>query len=233
MPRRFGRIRFTLYEVVGLLVIAAISLAIGTSFLHDSLAVSLGIIGASLFNGVLCYLAGIGIGRLSASHLEDTSPPLLRFSIRDMLWLTMVVGVFVAWRLGNNNWERERALQQQRQREDQVEFSSMIRKLQLFEQSQTTRRWNLTHRSNLPSWVPLTDEQIQQIDASLVKFDWIYNPEAEQSESVPPHSPLTRFPVEWEDVILLIPDLSMNEMLAYKDYQRKKWLREKAQQQSK
>ena len=65
VPRRIARLRFTFYELVGLISIAAISLAIGTSFLHDSLAVSLGIIGASLFNAIACYTVGIGIGRCS------------------------------------------------------------------------------------------------------------------------------------------------------------------------
>src|SRR5262245_3354440 len=221
IPRRVARLKFTLYELIGLLTIAAISLAIGLSFLHDSLAVSLGIIGASLFNGIACYIVGVAIGRCSGRHLTDDRP-VLRFTIRDVLWLTAVVAVLVAWRVGYNNWERERAIVQQ----GQVDFRSILGKLDNFQRSRITRAWNLTHLSSAPtSRSPMTDEQAKEIDQRLRQVNVMYNPEGDQFETADMHRSVGRQQVEWEDVIVYLPDLSVNEMIQYKAGKQDAWRR--------
>jgi len=211
IPRRIARLRFTLYELFGLMTIAAISLAIGLSFLHDSLAVSLGIIGASLFNGIACYIVGIGIGRCSARHLPDDDRPISRFTIRDMLWLTAVVAVLVAWRVGYNNWERERAIQ----RQSQVELGSISGKLEAFGRSRAVRASNLAHLPSTPD-SPMTDERVKEIDERLTEVNLTYNPESDQFQTADMFASRGRSQVEWEDVVVYLPDLSVNEMMRYK-----------------
>jgi hypothetical protein len=230
IPRRLARLQFTFYEVVGLLTVAAISLAIGTSFLHDSLAVSLGIIGASLFNGILCYLVGNGIGRFSGRRLDGNDRPISRFTIRDMLWLTAVVAVLVAWRVGHNNWERDGAIL----RQIRSEFTPISHKLQSLEQSRAWRAESLTHLSSkLHSRPPMTDEQVKEIDEHLAQRNWIYNPEAEQFEIAPSDFPrIGAVTIDWEEVVIDMPDLSLNEIMAYKERKRREWLQQQGKERS-
>jgi hypothetical protein len=230
VPRPVAGLQFTLYELVGLIMVAAISLAIGLSFLHDILAVSLGIIGASLFNGIACYIVGVGIGRFSGRHLNAEQHPVVRFTIRDMLWLTAVVALLVAWRVGHGNWKQDQAML----RQVRGEFLPIEGKLRRLEQSRTYRAEELTRlQSELSTRSPITDERVKQIEENLAQHNRTYNAAAEQFETVtspfivtPPHV------FDWEDIIIAMPDLSVNEMLAYKQHKRVQWLREQEKQRS-
>jgi hypothetical protein len=217
VPRRFARLRFTFYEAAGLLMIAGMSLAIGLSFLHDSLAVSLGIIGASLFNGLLCYLVGIGIGRFGAKRLDAASNSLPRFTIRDMLWLTALVAVLVAWRVAHHNWQSEQSFL----RHNQAEFDTIQRKLTNHESRDRHRAeyvQGLMSEPN-PRW-PLAAEQMQRIDEELRRNEWTYNPETDQFGLFFAPGPST---LELPDLTIWMPDVSLNEIVAYRQYKRQHW----------
>jgi hypothetical protein len=223
LPRRIARLHFTLYELAGLVVIAAISLAIGASFLHDSLAVSLGIIGASIFNGIACYIIGVGFGRQGARRLDSNDRPVFRFTIRDMLWLTVVVAVLVAWRVGHSNWQRERAIHQQ----DQAEFLSTNRKLASLEGLLYYRARNFAYRSSQPNpRSPLTHDRVIEIDNLLKEKEWAYNQTEKQFQATGPYGGIAT--LEWEDIVIGLPDLSLNEILAYQERKQQDHLREQA-----
>jgi hypothetical protein len=159
--------------------------------------------------------------------LKDADP-LLRFTIRDVLWLTAVVAVLVAWRVGHNNSKQERALLRQLQ----GEITPMEWKLRRFGHSRVWQADDLARLSSkLDARSPMAEERVKEIDQRLTQLEWTYNPEAEQFQFTGPSVSINN--IEWEAVLISLPDLSVNEMLAYKYHKRQQWLREQAKEPAK
>jgi hypothetical protein len=70
----------------------------------------------------------------------------------------------------------------------------------------------------------VTDQQTRQIDEQINAFGWTYNPRSEQFETMPKGSAAPS-PVAWEDIIVAVPDLSLNALMEYEERKQREWQR--------
>ena len=65
----------------------------------------------------------------------------------------------------------------------------------------------------------MTEHAVREIDEQLSAFGWTYNPASERFENRDAQ------PVEWEDVLIAVPDLSVNDLVSYEGLKQRSWRR--------
>ena len=135
----------------------------------------------------------------------------------------------VAWRVDRGNWTQDRALLERLQ----GEVVPISRRLRRLEESRRWRVERLASRLSEHTASAMTDDRLQKIDHNLEQNNLTYNAAAQQFETAM-SQPLgsAPFALDWEDVIIALPDLSVNEMLTYQQQKRQQLLREQAEGRS-
>ena len=62
----------------------------------------------------------------------------------------------------------------------------------------------------------MTEHEVREIDEQLKECGLTYNPRSELFQTVP-RADAEPEPVEWEDVLFAVPDLSLNGLVAYEE----------------
>ena len=65
----------------------------------------------------------------------------------------------------------------------------------------------------------MTEHAVREIDEQLSAFGWTYNPASERFENREAQ------PVEWADIMFAVPDLSLNDLMAYEERKQRAWRR--------
>jgi hypothetical protein len=90
----------------------------------------------------------------SDSALPREEPPMFRFSIRDVLWLTVVVGLGVGWRVDYSNQRKENSALRAELEQTKIREGLELRQAQL-EKAQTLVTINkLIESAAVPREVP-------------------------------------------------------------------------------
>jgi hypothetical protein len=211
--RQHARRSLNWHEIAGVICTGSISAAIGAAFLYDNVVVSLGVLGASVFNGVICYLVGLGIGRRTCVGVVHDRKQQYRFSVRDLLWLTLVVGVCLGWKVNRGHFGWQRVV-------DGQTASDLVRVRTDLAVSESFRNhWKESfefitthHQQDNTSVTPrLTDEQ-------LGRYGWRFSAEADSFQTVSDDGRASN--IEWQDVVLAFPWLSPNDLAAYRQSKR-------------
>ena len=61
----------------------------------------------------------------------------------------------------------------------------------------------------------MTADEVREIDEQLNGFGWTYNAASERFESRDAQ------PLEWEDIIVAVPDLSLNDLMSYEELKQR------------
>ena len=62
----------------------------------------------------------------------------------------------------------------------------------------------------------MTGADVREIDDTLASLGWRYNVQAERFETVPTPDAVAR-EVDWTEVLVAMPDLSLNGLAAYEE----------------
>ena len=72
----------------------------------------------------------------------------------------------------------------------------------------------------------MTADEVRELDEQLTECGLTYNARSELFQTVP-RADAEPEPVEWEDVIFAVPDLSLNGLAAYEERKQREWRRAK------
>ena len=73
----------------------------------------------------------------------------------------------------------------------------------------------------------MTDHEVREIDEQLTECGLTYNTRSELFQTIP-RADAAAEPVEWEDVMFAVPDLSLNSLAAYEERKQREWLSDPA-----
>jgi hypothetical protein len=206
--RQHARRQFGGYELAGVAATGLISAAIGAAFYYDNVVVSLGVLGASVFNGILCYLVGLGIGRRTGAQDARDRPQRYWFSVRDLLWLTLAVGVALGWIVNRGRFERQRIA-------DEQTINEVVRLQSVVAVSENAQsHWKEGFKFIKGHYAQGKKTGPPKLtDAQLKEYSWQYSPEAGAFQIVSPDGRATD--IEWQSVLLAFPWLSPNDLAGY------------------
>ena len=63
----------------------------------------------------------------------------------------------------------------------------------------------------------MTEHAVREIDEQLKGFGWTYNAASERFETRDAQ------PVDWEDIVVAVPELSLNELMSYEERKQEAW----------
>jgi hypothetical protein len=66
----------------------------------------------------------------------------------------------------------------------------------------------------------MTDERYREIDEQIESLGWAYNRQSELFETVR-RANADPSPVDWQNLLVALPDLSLNELMDYEDRKRR------------
>lgn len=68
----------------------------------------------------------------------------------------------------------------------------------------------------------MTDDQVRELDEQLGECGLTYNPRSELFQTLP-RPDADPEPVEWEDVMFVVPDLSLDALASYEERKQREW----------